>query len=407
MANNLLTTQAVTREAIRLFMNSNQFLQSLDRQYDSQFARTGGKIGSTLNIRLPNDYVVRRGPTAVPQDTIEKQTPVAIANQTGVDVAFSTADRALSLDDYSKRVLAPAMNVLAGAIASDVMGLAETIPHVTRNADPTTNATLSPTMQTFLTAGAILDRYGVSRAPGQRMVTFDPITQARTVSSLSTLFNDQNKVSQQYREGVLRSDVLGFDWQMDQTTILHTTGAYGTLPTVAGANQSGSAITVSALAGPLNKGDFVSFAGVNSVNRITKQDDGVLARFVVTANVPAGATSIPIYPALVPPVGGVSVPYQTVSASPANGAQVTSPFPAGERYRKNVVLSPDALTMVSADLEIPGGVHEAHRETYNGVSMRLVTAYNVISDQMVTRLDVLYGFAPVRPEFAAIVADQV
>jgi hypothetical protein len=406
MANSLLTTQAITREAIRLFKNSNRFLQSVDRQYDGQFARTGAKIGANLNIRLPNDYVVRRGPTAAPQDTVEKQTPVAIANQTGVDIAFSTADRALSLDDYSRRVLAPAINVLAGAVASDVMGLAETIPNVARNADGSNN-TISPNMATFLTAGAILDRFGVSRAPGQRMVTFDPTTQARTVASFSTLFNDQNKVSQQYREGVLRNDVLGFDWQMDQTVILHTTGAYGALPTVAGANQSGSAITVSALAGPLKKGDFVSFAGVNSVNRITKQNDGVLARFVVTADVAAGSTSIPIYPALIPPVGGVAVPYQTVSASPANGAAVTSPFPAGETYRKNVVLSPDALTMVSADLEIPGGVHEAHRESFDGISMRLVTAYNIMSDQMVTRLDLLYGFAPVRPEFAAIVADAV
>lgn len=165
MANSLLTTQAITREAIRLFKNSNRFLQSIDRQYSDQFARTGGKIGNTLNIRLPNDYVVRRGPTAVPQDTVEKQTPVAIANQTGVDIAFSTADRALSLDDYSRRVLAPAINVLAGAIASDVMGLAENIPHVARNADGSNN-TISPNMSTFLTAGAILDRYGVSRAPG-------------------------------------------------------------------------------------------------------------------------------------------------------------------------------------------------------------------------------------------------
>ena len=93
MANSLLTTQAITREAIRLFKNSNRFLQSVDRQYDGQFARTGAKIGANLNIRLPNDYVVRRGPTAVPQDTVEKQTPVAIANQTGVDIAFSTAVR--------------------------------------------------------------------------------------------------------------------------------------------------------------------------------------------------------------------------------------------------------------------------------------------------------------------------
>jgi hypothetical protein len=406
MANSLLTTQAVTREALRLFMNANKFIRSIDRQYDDQFGRTGAKIGNTLQVRLPNDYIVRSGPTAVVQDTVEKVTPVAVATQKGVDISFSTADRALSLDDYSRRVLRPAMNALAGGIAADVMQLAETVPHVARNADPSTNATLSPNLTTFLTAGAIMDRYGVAR-DGNRVITFDPITQARSVSAFSGLFNDQNKVGQQYREGQIKNDTIGFDWQMDQTVIVHTTGAYGTLPTVAGANQSGSNIVVSALQGPLNKGDIVSFAGVNSVNRVTKQDDGVLARFVVTAPVAAGATSIPIYPALIPPVGGVAVPYQTVTASPANGAQVTSPFNAGEKYRKNLAVSPDAFTMVTADLELPRGVHEAARETFDGVSMRLVTAYNINSDQMITRLDVLYGYAPLKPEFAVVIADAV
>lgn len=404
MANALLTTTVVLREAIRLFSNANTFIQGMDRQYDDQFAKSGAKAGQTVNIRLPNDYIVRSGPTAVPQDTVEQKTPLTVSTQKGVDVAFSSADRALSLDDYSKRVLSPAMNKLAGAIATDVMGLAETIPNVARNADGSNN-TLSPTFTTYATAGAILDRYGASRA--QRNLFLDPVSQARALSSFSGLFNDQNKIAQQYRKGVIGRDVIGFDWMMDQTVLMHTTGAYGVLPTVNGANQSGSAITVTALAGPLNKGDIIQFAGVNSTNRVTNQDSGILASFAVTANVAAGATSIPIYPALVPAVGGVAVPYQTVSNSPANGAQVTSMFNAGERYRKNFAMIPDAFTLATVDLELPRGVHEAARENFDGIAMRMVTAYNITSDQFITRLDIFYGFAPIRPEWAVVIADSI
>ena len=66
-----------------------------------------------------------------------------------------------------------------------------------------------------------------------------------------------------------------------------------------------------------------------------------------------------------------------------------------------------AFTMATADLDLPRGVHEAARENFGGVSMRMVSAYSVISDQFITRFDVLYGYAALRPEFATVIADAV
>src|SRR3954470_14904228 len=110
----------ITREALRIFKNTNLFLRNVDTQYDDSFAKTGGKIGDTLRIRLPNEYVTRTGKVATPQDTVERSIPLTVATQQGVDVAFSSAERALSLDDYSNRILLPAMNTLAGSIAVNV-----------------------------------------------------------------------------------------------------------------------------------------------------------------------------------------------------------------------------------------------------------------------------------------------
>jgi hypothetical protein len=108
MANSLLTPQAITRQAIRILRNSNAFLRMMRTQYDDQFANSGapmGKIGTQLKIRMPNDYVIRTGPTAVPQDTTETNITLTLATQAGVDVSFSSVERTMTLQDFSTRVL--------------------------------------------------------------------------------------------------------------------------------------------------------------------------------------------------------------------------------------------------------------------------------------------------------------
>lgn len=395
--NSLLTVNQITREALRLFINSNAFLKNVDRQYDGSFAKQGAKIGDTLRIRLPNDYVVRTGKTASVQDTTERNTSLSVSSQKGVDIGFSSAERALSLDDYSARILRPAINNLAGAIAVDVMSSAENITNLVYKADGSGNI-VTPDASTWLDAGAKLD---MTSAPGgNRKVILDPRTQARTVASLAGLFNPQRKVSDQFATGQMSSDTLGFDWWMDQTVLKRTNGTF-TAGTVSGASQTGTTLTTNAITGTLNKGDVITIAGVYAVNRVTKQSTGELAQFVVTANVASGATSIPIFPAITP--GNVA--YATVTASPANSAAISLLGGAGTTFRKNLAMVPEAATLATADLEIPRGVHEAYREVYDGVSMRIVTAYDVTNDNFITRLDVLYGWAWIRPEWGVAVAD--
>ena len=402
-ANSMLTINMVTREAVRLFRNSNWFLRTIGRQYDDEFARSGAKIGQQLRIRLPNDYILRTGPTAVPQATSEQQTTLVLATQMGVDVSFSSVDRAMSLDDYSRRILAPAVNVLAGGVAVAVMRNIEQASNLVQNTDTGGNM-ISPTAGTWLAAGAVLDQQGAPR--NDRFIVLDPLTQARTVTSLMGLFNPQVKISDQYMRGTMAVDTLGFDWGMDQTVLSHVTGNYGVPPTVAGANQTGASLTVTALAGPVLAGDVFSITGVNSVNRVTKVSNAQLAQFTATANVNAGGTSIPIYPPIIPAgAGGVQVPFQTVVASPASGAALVFATPAASVYRKNFAYYAEAVTMATADLELPRGVHEAARETYDGISLRMITDYAVLTDQFITRLDILFGSLAVRPEWIVGVAD--
>ena len=156
MPNSLLTLNMITREAIRLWKNSNAFLQNVDMQYDDSFAVAGAKIGTSLRIRLPNDFTVTTGPAASVQDTAEQSTSLVVATQKHVDVSFSSADRTLSLDDYSKRILAPMVNNLAGAVALDIMTGAEGgICNFVSNQDAGNNI-INPVASTYLRAGAAL-----------------------------------------------------------------------------------------------------------------------------------------------------------------------------------------------------------------------------------------------------------
>ncbi len=406
MANSLLTINMITRQAVRLWKNSNAFVQNVDMQYDDSFAVTGAKIGSTLRIRLPNDFTVTTGPALSVQDTSEQSTTLVLATQKHVDVSYSTADRTLSLDDYSRRVLAPMVNNLAGAVAVDIIGGSEGgICNFVANQDAGSNI-LSPIQSTYLLSGAQLD---LNSAPiANRKIVNSPITEARVVATLSGLLNPASQISRQYVTGRMY-DALGFIWMKDQTAISHTTGALAQgSATVLGAGQTGLNLGVNALANGLNIGDIITIAGVFQVNRITKQSTGQLRQFAVTANVAAGAVSIPIYPAIVPAVGGQAVQYQTVTASPANGAAVNpaSGLAASTTYRKNFSFAPEAVTLATADLEMPKNVHEAARESFDGISMRMVTDYFIGTDQLITRLDVLYGFLWIRPEWAVVVADQ-
>jgi hypothetical protein len=402
--NSLLTTNEITRMAVKLFVNSNLFIQNISRQYDGRFSVEGAKIGDTLRIRLPNDYTVSNGPAASIQDTSEQNTTLTVNYQRHVDVAFTSEQRALKLDDFAERVMLPMMNDLAGDVALQIMEDSEgNIANLVSNVDGT-GAIINPTADTVLNARAILAENSAPSAPGRKLIV-DPRTNARVTSSLSGLFNPSQSISKQYETGMMKN-ALGFAWYEDQTVLKHTSGTF-TAGTVSGASQTGDTLLTNAITGTLVTGDIITIDGVEGVNRVTKQTTGQDRQFVLTADAASGATSLSIYPAITPAVGGVAVQYQTVTASPADGATISLATKPSETYRRNFAYAPDAVTMATADLFLPKGVIEADRRVYDGVSLRMVSQYAIGSDQAITRLDVLFGDAWLRGEWGCIVCDSI
>ena len=417
MANNLLTISKITNEALMVLENELTFTGEVDRNYDDQFAVVGAKIGATVNVRRPGRFVGAIGPQLVVEDFNETSVPVTLSTQFQVSTQFTTQDLALSLDMFSDRVLKPAVATIANKIDRDGLAMA-----TLQTANIVGTAGTPPTgLITYLTAGAYLDSEAAPR-DGRRSCIVEPFTSATIVDSLKGLFVPNDKISEQYKKGLMGTDSAGMRWRLDQNVVSQTFGSNSTTTvtgsvattTATGFLTSGwassSTITVTAAnTGTLNlnAGDTFTIAGVYAVNPQNRQAYGSnkLRNFVVkqTVAIASGASgSVIVSPAVITSGQFQNVSIPTTSASAAitqfNSTGVVSP--------QNIIMHKNAFTVAMADLELPEGVHFAGRASDKdiGLSLRVVRQYTINNDSIPTRLDVLYGWAPLYPELACRVA---
>ena len=394
MSNTILTPTAVTRECLRVLHQKLNFVGNINREYDDSFAKTGARIGSDLKIRLPNQYVVRTGATLSAQATSEVSTTLQVTTQKGVDLNFTSVDLSLSLDDFSKRILDPAMAVLAAAIESDAMantttGMFADVFNVVNNVGA------AITMNKLLTGRKVQNDN--LTAAGGRVALLNTQDNVDLVDALKGLFQDSSAIAQQYKEGRM-GRTAGYEFYENTLVPTQATGtaAATTTYTVNGAGQTGAGVIVAVGATTFKRGDIVTFVGCNRCHPETKTDTGSLQTFTVTADYAGGAGTLSISPSIVSAATG----RQNVTASPTNGGAVVKIGAASSVYRPSMLFHPDAFTFATADLVMPQGVDFASRQVMDGISMRIVRQYDINNDKYPTRLDVLYGFKTIRPELA-------
>ena len=414
MSNNLLTISMITNEALMVLENELTFSSEVDRNYDDQFAVSGAKIGNTLNVRRPGRFIGTTGPALAVEDFNETSVPVTLSTQFHVDTQFTTSDLTLSLDMFSDRVLKPAVAAVANKIDFDGLTMAKN-----STANIVGTAGTPPTsLLTYLTAGAYLDSEGAPR-DGRRSCIVEPFTGATIVDSLKGLFVPSDVIGKQYQKGMMGRDSAGMNWKMDQNVVNQTFGSYtDTLSTntttFTGSLTTGwastSAITLVSSAGTatLNQGDVIQIAGVYAVNPQNRSayGSGKLRNFVVTAavTVASGAgTSVTVSPAIITAGQFQNV---TIIGSTSTTAVVTPFNKSGTVSPQNLVMHRNAFCLATADLELPDGVVFAGRASDKelGLSLRVVRQYTINNDSIPTRVDVLYGWAPLYPELACRVA---
>ena len=104
-----------------------------------------------------------------------------------------------------------------------------------------------------------------------------------------------------------------------------------------------------------------------------------------------------VYPSIVS-----SGQYQTVSALPTINAKIAMIGTANTSTSQNIAYHKEAIALAVANLamDLPGAQVSTAMDEEGGFSLRYVEQYQASTDQIVKRLDVLYGFALVRPELA-------
>jgi hypothetical protein len=413
MANNLLTISMITNEALRVLTNHLVFTRAVSRQYDDKFAIEGAKIGTTINLRKPPRYVGFTGPALQIESSVETYVPLTLSEQFGVGMAFTTQDLTMNISDFSDRFIKPAVATIANKIDYDglqqflnVYNMVGTPGQLTDGATTQAEATAA-----ILAARARLNQMAAPVDEDRHFVV-DPTVEVGIVSGLTNLFNPAGTISRIFQKGALGDSTLGFNFAMDQNVGNFTSGSFvvGT-DTLAVASQAGGSVqnnaqTSFALSATVSSGKTLSVGtvftipGVYAVNPQNRQSTGSLANFVITSAVTGtgSAQNINVFPT---PVfsGQFQNVTSTSGAIPSANASVISGS-NGSVYPNALAFHKDAFALGTADLILPQGVDMAGRASADGISIRLVRQYDINSDQLPCRLDVLYGWSTVYPELA-------
>ena len=409
--NTTLTPSIIAKEALVILDNQLQMAKSVYRGYEEEYSKNvnGYKVGQTISIRKPAQFTVRTGNVASVQDVIEGTTPLVVDQQIGTDFKFSSVDLTMKIGDLSERVIKPQMVQLANKIDRDLAGLYTRVYNYT--------GTLGSSMNGFGSFAKAQQRLDEMAVPSdQRMGVLSPLDYWDTVSNLTGLFIAQS-ANPAYRQGTL-GGVAGLDLMMSQNVQTFTAGTR-TSGTVNGANQevvySGAqanlntqTLSVTGLGAnaTIAAGDVFTIANVSAVNPVTKAVLPYPQQFVVTTAATAsagGVASLTISPAIITSGAFQTVQLASGTALPSGGV-VTWAATASTAYSQNMAFHRNAFALAVVPMDRPPGAVDVARETYKGLSVRVIPVYDGVNDASMWRLDVLYGFAAIDPRLATRMA---
>jgi hypothetical protein len=399
MSNVLATSSIVAKKTLAILENSLSFASNVNRNYEDEYGANmsrGYAPGGTIKIKKPARYTYRAGRVSVPQASVDSTIDLTLS-QGGTDLNFTTYERTVGISENSiDEKIQAAIASVVNEIDRQGLELAKNAAFNTLNVTGALPTTQLGATQVYTDSLRRLNEMAAPTNRGDKSFIMGPGLNGASVAGLAGLFNSQEKISKQYGNGMM-VDSLGFVIGMDQNVSTLTLGA-ATATNISGAGQTGSSITVVAVAaGTLAKGTAITLPGVFAVNPQTRLSTGVLADFIVTADVAQGATTIPVSPALV-----TSGAFQNVTASPTTGQPYIIKGTASASYQTNIAFHKDAFTLAMVPMEMPaaGTGAKAHQESRNGFTVKVTDGYDFINDNTLMRIDVLFGWAATYPELA-------
>ncbi|MCO5092657.1 P22 phage major capsid protein family protein [Bosea sp. (in: a-proteobacteria)] len=408
MAQTVLTADIIAKEALMILDNNLVMAKQVFRGYENEFDKkiNGYEVGETISIRRPTDFTVRTNATLATQDVTEGKTTITVDQRRGVDFKFSSQDLTLKIGELSERVIKPAMVQLANSVDSYLMSLYKFVPNWVGTPGQTVNSYAD-----FAKAPERLDEYAV---PSDRSAVLSPADHWGLLGSQTALYI-QDAAKGAYRKGSL-GEIGGVDTFMSQNIPTHTIGVWAGSPAVDQTVNSSTitydavkdsmlqTITIdgfSASAPALQPGDVFTIADVYAVNPVTKARLPFNKQFTVvsTANASGNQVDVTFYPAMI-----WTGAFQNIAVASGvtnlNDKVVTPLGTDSTGYRQNLVFHKNAFALVSVPLVRPPGAVDVARETYKGLSVRVIPVYDGTNDESAFRLDILFGAKTIDPRLA-------
>jgi len=404
MSNTLTFIDMVAREALAVAHEKCAFIGTVDRQYDESFGKSGAKIGSTLRVRNPNQYTRRTGSRVMDvQDQAEATQTITVATQDGVDMRFNSAELTLDTENpdqvaaFTKRYIEPAVSVLASGIEGDFLAYATKATYnVAGSAGTAITSLVAP--------GAARAKLNQGLAPkGDRMIQMDSVTMGGLVNGVAAYFNPSGDISKQYREGLIARTAMADYYENERIwTLTNSDDVTANTNADALVTDGGSTVAVSEDLAQAKQtvGSVFTIAGVYACHPETKAAYAHLQQFTITAT---GAVSCSVSPTIYLTGAKKNVCSSTganLAVTDFNEKAMTFIGAASTSYAQPLMYHKDAFQFVTADLPLMDDAHKCTRRVQDGLSMRVWMASDIRNDELLMRLDILYGMAALRPAWA-------
>lgn len=388
--------------------DSMQFCKSIDKEPDSSFGEVNGyKVGDTININIPAIPTTQSDNldiTSLASEFQESTKSLALDKTETIRIDASSLDLRTDIGEAEllgkgERVLKPAMIQMASQIESRVIELAT---------DAIWNTVGTPGSTVFDTSTMLLAKDELARnlAPmGDRKALLDTTAMSSAVNARKGLFQSSEEIAKQYKQGYMGT-ADGFDFLENQLVATHTNGNDTSFEVRTTVSTEGQATLVveglTTTTGTVTKGTTFTIDTVFAVHPQTKATTNQLQKFVVTADATAdgsGYATLSISPAIYTSASGG---LQNVSAFPADGDTcnvLTGSASTG--YVNSLAYHPSAFRFLSTKLFQPRNAEYAGTASENGITVNMVSDFDVNTRKEILRFDVLFAFAAIRPEWAS------
>lgn len=404
MANGFKVTSLVTsKELVRLMEQELVLGNMVGIDMSSEY----NMVGSTVAVRRQAQYLGQDDNldlSAYTEDVTEGFVNVAM-NKTWSDrILVDPLDATLSFDRFSDMILKP----LARRAAEKIENSIASQYYKFFNFDGTPG-TPPATFASLADAGAYMTDVGIPVTG--RIAVHPPVVGAKLSNAVATS-NVQSRNASALDKATI-GYFGGFDNYVSPFAPTHTVGPLGGTPAVNGGAQNVTYATVAAAGGyqqtfltkswtaaaaaRVKAGDTFTIANVFSVHPGTKASTGRLQTFTILADASsdgAGLASLTISPPII-----TSGAYQTVNSVPADSALITiKTGTASTAYRQSLLLDPNAITMVSRPIMVPGDMGVKTSLTQgNRVSVRVTEYVDGNTLKHYLRCDALWGIEVTDP----------